>query len=105
MPHAMMTPLTPDCWKAGVPNFFWFENMELHPSRIEEGQRHRVEPKGIAWMEVGGDPEHMRAWLGDDNDIFPKLRFVDREPGLYAFAVKTDGGEIVVRPNRKKSVG
>ena len=51
-------------------------------------------PDGIAWVEVGGDAARVAEWLGGaDIDV----RVTDAPPGVYAVAVRTTSGEIVIR--------
>jgi len=55
---------------------------------------HRVAPAGIAWIELAGDEERVRRYLGGAE--LP-LRFVDGEPGVKRAAVALEaGGEIVL---------
>ena len=49
--------------------------------------------RGVAWVELGGDVERVRAWLGGDVD---GVRLVGGEPGVRAMAVATNDGEVVV---------
>jgi hypothetical protein len=67
-----------------------------------EGREHRLPPRraganprasGVAWVELGGDVERVREWVGEDVD---GLRLVGGEPGLRAIAVAIDDGEVVV---------
>jgi Glyoxalase-like domain len=55
---------------------------------------HRVRPDGIAWIELAGDEDRLRRYLGGAE--LP-LRFVDGEPGVERAAVAlAGGGEIVL---------
>jgi Glyoxalase-like domain len=49
---------------------------------------------GFTFVEVGGDPEQLRAWLG--NADLP-LRFVNGRPGLHAVGIAGPEDEIVIR--------
>jgi Glyoxalase-like domain len=49
---------------------------------------------GFTFVEVGGDPERMRAWLGD-GDL--PIRFASGHPGLRAVGIAGPTGEIVLR--------
>ena len=49
---------------------------------------------GFRFVEVGGDPDELRAWLG--NDDLP-VRFVAGRPGLHAVGIAGPVGEIVIR--------
>jgi len=64
---------------------------ELHPGRQRAG--HVVKAQGLAWVEVGGDAERLRAWLGG-RDL--PIRVTDAPPGLVRAAVATARGEIVI---------
>ena len=64
---------------------------ELHPGRQRAG--HVVKAQGLAWVEVGGDVERLRAWLGGQD--LP-IRVTDAPPGLVRAAVATARGEIVI---------
>lgn len=48
---------------------------------------------GISWLELGGDPEAIRAWLGAD---VAGLRLVGGEPGVRRMAITTDDGELIL---------
>jgi Glyoxalase-like domain len=64
---------------------------ELHPGRTRAG--HGVRAGGIAWVEVGGDAERLRGWLGGEE--LP-IRVIEGEPGLRRVGVATSGREIVI---------
>jgi glyoxalase-like protein len=49
---------------------------------------------GFTFVEVGGDPERMRAWIGD-SDL--PIRFASGRPGLRAVGIAGPTGEIVLR--------
>lgn len=65
---------------------------DLYPGRMRAG--HGVKARGLAWVEVAGDGERLRGWLGEAR--LP-IRVVDGDPGVRAFAVETAEGELVVR--------
>lgn len=70
----------------------WDVSDELHPGRTRA--RHGVRVEGIAWVEVGGDAERLRTWLGGDE---PPIRVTDGEPGIHRVAVATTAdGELVI---------
>jgi hypothetical protein len=78
---------------ASLPFFVeWQVPEERRPGRA--AAEHAVEPRGIAWLEVAGDGERIRAWLGDA--ALP-LRIVEGAPQLRAVAISTESGEIVLR--------
>ena len=91
------TPSIGESWSKGMPNWFFFPEMNTHPS----GQRviavpDLIAPTGIAWIEFGGTEQEMTKWLGIPAADFP-FRFNGGAPGIHAVAVKTDSREIVVR--------
>ena len=47
---------------------------------------------GIAWVEVGGDPDRVRAWVGSDE---AQLTSGGKKPGVRRFAVATPIAEIM----------
>jgi hypothetical protein len=49
---------------------------------------------GFTFVEVGGDPASVRAWLGNSN--LP-VRFVSGRPGVHAVGIAGPAGEIVIR--------
>jgi hypothetical protein len=93
--HSVRTPDTIRCWDAGLPNFFFYgDHMHEHAARISAP--HRVAPNGLAWLEVGGTREAMLEWLGHAA-LTSMLRFNGLSPGLYAVAIHTNQGEVVIR--------
>jgi hypothetical protein len=69
----------------------WDVPDELHPGRARAG--HGVRATGLAWVEVGGDAERLRTWLGGDE--LP-IRVSDGEPGIHRVAISTPDGELVI---------
>jgi len=69
----------------------WDVPVELHPGRSRAG--HGVRAEGIAWVEVHGDAERLRTWLGGDE--LP-IRVTDDEPGIHRVAISTPDGELVI---------
>src|SRR5262245_57514309 len=55
----------------------WEVPDEQHPGRARAG--HGAWAQGIAWVELAGDPERLRAWLGADE---LQIRLIDGEPGI-----------------------
>ena len=70
----------------------WGGAADLHPGKAEAD--HRLEPTGIAWIEVAADEQALRSWLGDFDF---ELRFSEGAPGLSAVAIATGAHEIVLR--------
>jgi catechol 2,3-dioxygenase-like lactoylglutathione lyase family enzyme len=78
--------------EAWMPFFLtWDVTNELYPGRARAG--HGVRATGIAWVEVDGDAERLRAWLGGDE--LP-IRVSDGEPGIHRVAISTPDGELVI---------
>jgi hypothetical protein len=69
----------------------WDVPDELHPGRARAG--HGVQADGIAWVEVGGDAERLREWLGGEE--LP-IRLIEGEPRVRRVGVATSDGEIVI---------
>jgi Glyoxalase-like domain len=69
----------------------WEVSDALHPGRARAG--HGVRATGLAWVEVGGDAERLRTWLGGDE--LP-IRVTDDEPGIHRVAISTPDGELVI---------
>jgi hypothetical protein len=91
-------PASGYCWRRGVPNLFFYneDNIAQHPDRIAPDFG-TTKPAGIAWMEVGGSRADMAAWIGDSAASSMPLDYNGKKPGLYAVAVKTEQGELVIR--------
>jgi hypothetical protein len=90
------SPLT--TWPKGQPNWYWFEDLPMHPSGQPPMTWPNItRPDGVAWIEVGGTERAMYEWLDVPVGTFP-FKFNGKLPGLYAIGVKTmKGGEIVIR--------
>jgi hypothetical protein len=75
-----------------LPSFIqWNVPEDLYPGA--EVVAHRVQPSGIAWLEVTGDAALINAWVGSpDFD----LRIEPGEPGVRRVGLAVDGGEIVL---------
>jgi Glyoxalase-like domain len=69
----------------------WDVSDELLPGRARAG--HGVRATGLAWVEVGGDAERLRTWLGGDE--LP-IRVTDVEPGIHRVAISTLEGELLI---------
>jgi hypothetical protein len=70
----------------------WLVPEELHPGRTDAA--HRVQPRGISWVQVRGEESAVRSWLGDQS--LP-VRVAAGTPALLAVGVATDAAEIVLR--------
>jgi hypothetical protein len=89
------------CWRKGVPNLFLYnaENIDHHPARIAPDFTDKT-AQAIAWMEVGGTRADMAGWIGDSAASNMPLEYNGKTPGLYAVAVNTDQGQVIIRrPN------
>jgi len=64
---------------------------DAHPGRANAP--HRVEPAGIAWIEVACDLQTLREWL-DDPRFDVKLG--EGPPGLLSVGIATGAGEVVL---------
>jgi hypothetical protein len=93
------TPPSLDALRRGLPMFWTVDDWSTHAGRRPVD--HRTEPRGITWLEVGGDERVLRDWLGDEADQLP-LRYVGGDPGLHAIAIEFEEGEIVLRPSGKQ---
>jgi hypothetical protein len=69
----------------------WDVPGSLHPGHARAG--HAIGVEGIAWVEVGGDAEQLREWLGDEE--LP-IRVTSGEPGIRRVAVATSDGDLVI---------
>jgi hypothetical protein len=69
----------------------WDVRPDLHPGRARAG--HGIRADGIGWVEVGGDAERLRTWLGGDE--LP-IRFVEADPGIHRVGVLTAHGDLVI---------
>lgn len=58
--------------------------------------QHRVEPAGFAWVELHGDEDRLREWVGGEA---PQARIEPGTPELRSVAIATENGkEIVIKP-------
>lgn len=75
----------------GLPFFIhWHDDVD-HPGRAVV--EHRCAPRGIDWVELGGDQDRLASWLGQHE--LP-LRRVEGAPGPHRMAVALADGEPVV---------
>jgi catechol 2,3-dioxygenase-like lactoylglutathione lyase family enzyme len=79
-----------DLW---LPFFIeWDVAPDLHPGAAPA--QHRVDATRIAWVEVGGDEEGLRGWLGDQT---VPIRVVEgADPGVQAVGLAVRGGPELV---------
>ncbi|HSR45045.1 MAG TPA: VOC family protein [Acidimicrobiia bacterium] len=77
---------------AGLP---FFIEWDVHPGDYpgRSGAAHLVNPRGISWVELGGDAERLDGWLGA-HDL--DLRIVDGSPGVHRVGIDTDAGVVVL---------
>ncbi len=81
----------------GLPFFIRYarshaERAAANVDRLRQAD-HGCEPRGFAWMEVGGDERRLREWLGE---CPLDVRHVGGRPGMSRFAVRTEAGELVI---------
>jgi Glyoxalase-like domain len=69
----------------------WDVARDMHPGRARAG--HGVSAGEIARLEVGGDAERLRGWLGGEE--LPIL-VTDEPPGVHRVAISTADGELVI---------
>lgn len=82
----------PTALNEGLPFFIqWDVPAGRRPGRTPA--EHRVEPAGIAWVELGGDPGRLADYLGP-HDL--DLRLVSEHTGVRGLGITTSGGEIVL---------
>ena len=62
----------------------WELGDQQHPGAMPAD--HDVEPRGIPWIELGGDDGRLASWLGDH--ALP-IRRVDERPGPRTVAIAT----------------
>jgi hypothetical protein len=74
-----------------LPFFISWDEPAQHPSRMKVD--HRLQPEGIAWIELGTDEVALKEWLGD---LSLPLRFDGERTGVNALGIKTSSGEIVL---------
>ncbi|MFN2465589.1 MAG: VOC family protein [Candidatus Dormibacteria bacterium] len=68
-------------WSPGTP----------HPG--SQDVRHPSNAMGIAWVEIGGDPDKLRDWLGEE---VAAVRLVGGKPGVRSVGVIAADGDIVL---------
>ncbi|MDH3260408.1 MAG: VOC family protein [Acidimicrobiia bacterium] len=76
----------------GLPFFIqWDVPAQYHPGLARAD--HRIEPSGVTWVELGGDPQQLAAWL-EPHDL--DLRVVPGHKGIRRLGIGTADGEIVL---------
>ncbi|MEX0992740.1 MAG: VOC family protein [Solirubrobacterales bacterium] len=74
-----------------LPFFISWDDPSLHPGL--ETAEHRVEPHGIAWIEIAGERKRIGRWIeGADLDV----RVCDGDPGVRSVGITTGGGAITL---------
>ncbi|HEV3230957.1 MAG TPA: VOC family protein [Candidatus Dormibacteraeota bacterium] len=71
--------------------------IEWHPESPHPGHTRVEHPSGalgIAWVEIGGDRDRLRDWLGDDAAA---IHLVGGQPGVRRVGIITPEGDIVLR--------
>ena len=87
-----------DPWESGRPTWCcWQDRLYMHPSgQPVVNAPGLLQPRGVAWLEMGGTKAQMQQWLGQNPDDL-KLKFNGKSPGLYAIGVTTDIGDVEIR--------
>ncbi|MDQ6747202.1 MAG: VOC family protein [Candidatus Dormibacteraeota bacterium] len=70
--------------------------VEYHPDSQYPGAltvKHPSQAMGIAWVEIGGDPDKLRDWLGEE---VAAVRLVGGKPGVKSVGVITADGDLVL---------
>jgi len=81
----------------------WLVPEALHPGRMSAS--HRLEPRGLAWVEVQGDEPAVRRWLGPEGEHLP-VRVRPGPPALVAAGIATaSGDELVLRYAGSSGIG
>ena len=83
--------------EAGFPFFIRYarshaERERANATRVSDA-RHTCAPTGIAWVEITGDVDQLREWIGPTT---LDIRITDGDMGVRRFAIQTESGEIVV---------
>jgi len=96
--EAPAVPGAADPSESGKPTWCYWENrLYRHPSgQPVVNAPGLVDPRGVAWMEMGGTKAQMQAWLGQNPDDL-RMKFNGRLAGLYAVGIRTDAGEVEIR--------
>jgi len=93
---AYQTPSAQLCWPHGLPNWYYFTDITLHPSgQPVDPYPNLVRPAGISYIEMGGTEKEMTDWIGVPASTLP-FKFNGKAKGVYAVAVKTEEGPPIV---------
>jgi hypothetical protein len=96
----VMAPTAYESRLRGMPNVYVWPDMNKHDARysVTAGAGDGRIPRGPSWVEVGGTPVELEEWFGGltKSDDHP-LRFNGKALGVYAVAVNTSKGEVVIR--------
>lgn len=95
-PAAIRTPDSFTAWSQGLPSIFCYPDLTGHVSRKPTTIAGKLQPQGLAWVELGGTADAMSRWLGVDVRALP-IRFVEGSPGLRAIGVHAGGGIVEIR--------
>lgn len=74
-----------------LPFFIEWHPDSAHPGGLEV--RHPSQALGIAWVEIGGDPDHLREWLGEEVAM---VRLVGGRPGVKSVGIIAADGDFVL---------
>jgi hypothetical protein len=74
-----------------LPFFIEWHPESEHPGALEV--RHPSKAMGIAYVEIGGDPEQLRDWLGEE---VATVRLVGGKPGVKSIGIIAADGDIVL---------
>ncbi len=94
------TPVGFEAPQRGMPEIYYWSDMTQHDSRfpIEKGTGDGREAQGVSWIELGGTAMQLESWFKGmlKAKDYP-IHFNGKAPGLYAIAVATSKGEVVIR--------
>ena len=69
----------------------WDVPPDLYPGHARAG--HGVRAERIAWVEVAGDAERLREWVGGEE---LSIRVTEADPGIRRVAISTADGVLVI---------
>ncbi|HEY8741215.1 MAG TPA: VOC family protein, partial [Candidatus Dormibacteraeota bacterium] len=75
-----------------LPFFIEYHPDSQYPGALEV--RHPSRAMGIAWVEIGGDPDKLRDWLGEDAAT---VRLVGGKPGVRSVGIIAADGDFVLK--------